>query len=365
MAKKAWQRKPKNRSGGGRVTNPKSSTPQRPPKATAQIPRPSITEFTRITTVPVLTTGQSGPASGVQGSYQVTFVLGVPGLNSVATEVDFDAVLRSGDSLFAGTGMKVEYALSATDQSQEFFVSANGLGRLDQVELTVSAESFTGAERAAHDLVMPILSRMAMEADVPVEVRATVIMEISTQIRQVGATLVGKVKIAPEFTDVSTTELRPLLAAYREGLNCNIPSYQAVAFYKIIEGVDTFSKTRRRAARQKGKTVPDDPLLARMPTTLIDVPDGPPWSKDRFVEFFGKTYQEVKDSFGDVIRNAAVHLTPGRDLRVPDYMEDVEKCREAVPILRYIARELIMGEIAKVRPMEGPLQATAVEGEMG
>lgn len=83
-----------------------------------------------------------------------------------------------------------------------------------------------------------------------------------------------------------------------------------------------------------------------MPASLEDVPDGPPWSRDRFEPYLGKSFREVRDAFQDVIRNAVAHLTPGRELRVPDYMEDVEKCRETVPILRYIARELILQNLA-------------------
>lgn len=68
--------------------------------------------------------------------------------------------------------------------------------------------------------------------------------------------------------------------------------------------------------------------------------------RDRFEPYLGKSFREVRDAFQDVIRNAVAHLTPGRELRVPDYMEDVEKCRETVPILRYIARELILQNLA-------------------
>lgn len=355
MAKQDRQRKPKNRSSGGRTTNPQQSPSSVPSKVTTQIPRPSVAEFTRVTSVTRFETGEAGPVSGSQGEYSVIFVLGVPGVNSVATEMDFDAVLRSGDSLLAGTGQSVQWSDRPDDpQPSTFLFSANRFGHLDRVELNVNAESFAKAEQLAHDLVMPILSRMAVEANAPVEVKATVITEKGTSIRQMGATLIGTVKAAPEFAVVITPALKPLLAAYREGLNCSAPSYQALAFYKIIEGVETFSKNQRRKAQQQGKSVPDDPLLALMPSSLADLPDGPPWSKYRFTHYLGMSFQEVKDSFEKVIRNAVAHLTPGRDLRVPDFMEDVERCREAVPILRYVARELILAEMANSPQWSGP-----------
>jgi hypothetical protein len=55
---------------------------------------------------------------------------------------------------------------------------------------------------------------------------------------------------------------------------------------------------------------------------------------------------QVYDSMRDTIRNAVAHLVPGEELRVPDYFDDVERCRQAVPVLRYIARRLIEAELA-------------------
>jgi hypothetical protein len=340
--KKEHHKGRKQSPGNLRTTRPAN----KPQPVRAQVSRPSVTEFTRLTTVPVFATGEAGPPSGSPGDYKVTFVLGVPGVSSIATELDYAKIVTSGDSLLAGTGRRAELSTPPDGATEEFLISANLEGHLDRVDLTMAADSFAAAERQAHDRVMPLLSRMAVEADAAVEVKATVITELSTHTAMMGAALVGAVKPAPEFAGVSAPKLRALLATYREGLNCNAPSYQALAFYKIIEGVETFSRKERRQAEQRGRPVRPDPLLTLMPSTLAAVPEGPPWSKNRFEPFLGKSFQEVKDAFQDVIRNAVAHLTPGRELRVPDYMDDVEKCREAVPILRYIARELILQALA-------------------
>jgi hypothetical protein len=346
MPKKNQHRKRKKQSFTRKDAPRQDRRPNTLGSVKTQVPRPSVTEYTRLMSVPVFVYGEAGLPSGSHGDYRVTFVLGVPGVSSVATEVDPARVVLSGDSLLAGSGCRVELTQTRTGQPEEFLISANSHGRLDRVDVIVTADTFGAAEREAHDRVMPLLSRMAVEADAAVEVKATVIAELSTQIVMMGAALVGAVKPAPEFAGVSTPEQRALLAAYREGLNCNAPSYQALAFYKVIEGTETFSRKERRGAEQKGRTVPPDPLARLMPSTLAAVPEGPPWSKARFEPFLGKSYQEVKDAFQDVIRNAVAHLTPGRELRVPDYMDDVEKCREAVPILRYLARELILESLA-------------------
>ena len=86
-------------------------------------------------------------------------------------------------------------------------------------------------------------------------------------------------------------------------------------------------------------------MLTNMPSTLDAFPNEPEWSKERFKPHLGKSFQEVREAHEDVIRHAIAHLTPGRDIRVLDYIADVEKCREAVPVLRYVARALILGEV--------------------
>lgn len=77
---------------------------------------------------------------------------------------------------------------------------------------------------------MPALSRIAFEADTPVEVTAILLTERTTQTRRFGAILVGTVQPAPELAGSTTPELRVFLATYREGLNANSPLYQALSF---------------------------------------------------------------------------------------------------------------------------------------
>ena len=64
-----------------------------------------------------------------------------------------------------------------------------------------------------------------------------------------------------------------------------------------------------------------------------------------FRPYFGLTFEEVKNSVEDTIRDAIAYLTPGREIRVADFFQDVVKCRNAVPVLRYMARELISEEL--------------------
>jgi hypothetical protein len=74
----------------------------------AQLPRPRVTEFNAVTVVPVFPGGEAGPPSGSPGPYDIVFVLGVPGVSSVTTSLDFESILAGGDSLLQGSGRQVD-----------------------------------------------------------------------------------------------------------------------------------------------------------------------------------------------------------------------------------------------------------------
>ncbi len=233
-------------------------------------------------------------------------------------------------------------------------IVSNSRHRLARIHLSVTADSFVAAEKEAHDEVVPVLSRVAFEANTPVEVTAVLLTEAATQTRRVGATLVGTVQPAPQVVGLSTPELRPFLAAYREGLNSNSPLYQALSFYKVIEGVATFHTKRARASSSGGSARTQDPLSKCVPVDLKDLPDITDWARDVFTPHLGKTFADIKLSVSDTIRNAIAHLTPGRDIRVADYLDDIQACRGITPVLRYMAREIIVDELAALSAVPGP-----------
>ena len=294
----------------------------------------------RITAVPVMTTGEAGPPEGSPGEYEVRFILGVPGINSVATALDMKAILHSGDSLLAGSGARIEI-----EGGPEAVLRANENGHISEVRLTLMAESKLDAERQSHDWVMPILSRLAFEADVALEVKATVVVELSTGTQMMATHVVGSVKLSPELQGNLTSELRPLLAAYRDGLNSVNVLYEALSFYKAVEGAVAFHRSRQRRSTPTGRPAPIEALMPSDEKDLVGVADQ---TRDLFRPFLGQPMKDAFDAMRDTVRNAVAHLTPGRDLRVPDYYDDVEKCRQAVPVLRYIARRLIEEELRSV-----------------
>lgn len=257
-AKHNRSKRPKQRQAKG------GQEPGATPVVRFQIPRPEVNEHIAITIAPQFTRNGPGPApGGSSGDYDVVLILGVPGVNSVVSTAIVDDWSNSGDSLLASDGLTLD--LLAEDGSpigKARFVP-NRAGRLARVHLAVHANTFADAEKHAHDAVMPVLSWLAFEANVAVEVVATAITEQATSTRQVSARMMGRVHAATEPRGWSTAELRPFLAAYREGLNSTSPLYQAISFYKIIEGARAFQKRRTREAIRVGSPLPTDPPLPR------------------------------------------------------------------------------------------------------
>jgi len=310
-----------------------------------QLPRPRVTEFAAVAVVPVFP-GMADKPTGSRGLYDIVFVLGVPGVSSVTTSLDFDAIAAGGDSLLQGSGSRVQLESLDGQPLHAARIVPNRSGRLAQIRLTVTAGDFASAENEAFDAVMPTLSRIAFEADTPLEVTAISLTERATQTRQLRTTLVGAVQPAPETAGTTTPELRMFLAAYREGLNGNSPLYQALSFYKILEGAAKFHTNRVRAARRRGEPAPADPMARQMPTYPEDLADVTVWSRDNFIPYLGKSFAEIRDEVTDTIRNAVAHIAPNMGLRIADYATDIQACRTITPVLRYVARDLIHQELA-------------------
>jgi hypothetical protein len=177
--------------------------------------------------------------------------------------------------------------------------------------------------------------------------------------RRFGATLVGAAQPAPALAGEMTPELRSFLAAYREGLNANSPLYQALSFYKIIEGVTKFHTSRMRAAKKRGAPEPADPLAKRIPASREDLAGMTEWAQDNFTPYLGMSFAEIRDAVTDTIRNAVAHISPGMDLRNADYAADIRACRAVTPVLRYVARELIRDELADLAGSGSPVSTPA------
>ncbi|MFY9650459.1 methylamine utilization protein MauJ [Trebonia sp.] len=234
-------------------------------------------------------------------------------MSSVTTSLDFDAIAAGGDSLLQGSGLHVQLESSDGHSLHAARIVPNRSGRLAQIRLTVTADDFSSAENEAFDAVMPTLSRIAFQADTPLEVTAISLTERATQTRQLRTTLVGAVQPAPEIAETTTPELRMFLAAYREGLNGNSPLYQALSFYKILEGATKFHANTVRAAKKRGEAAPADPMARQIPVDPDGLADVTVWSRGNFMPYLGKSFAEIRDAVTDTIRHEELASLSGAD----------------------------------------------------
>src|SRR5947209_5297319 len=98
---------PSPRQRARATSRPEPSARQRARPATArvsfQIPRPSISEHLDHRMIPQFEPGDPraplATPEGSPGEYEITAVLGIPGVNGVLTDFDLEKLLNAGDSL--------------------------------------------------------------------------------------------------------------------------------------------------------------------------------------------------------------------------------------------------------------------------
>jgi hypothetical protein len=200
---------------------------------------------------------------------------------------------------------------------------------------------------------MPLISRIAFETNTALDVRTTVVTERRTGIQSISGTVLGSPAVLESIEGPMTPELRPFLASYREGLTVNSVPYQALAFWKVVEGVSTFHVNRARKKGASQTSIPD-PDEHRLPSRLEDLLDQDNWTRDCFEPYLGKTFGETKTEMEKPIRDAIAHIVPRLDFHSADVYDDLQACRSVVPVLRYMARVLIEAEITDLVGSKSP-----------
>ncbi len=315
--------------------------------------RPHVTERVVYTVVPVFdgseTRGAPDPA-GSPGTYQVLYVLAIPGQAVVYDAVDFAQITAGGDSLLA-VGPNVHQLrcdiYDANGNTQLVTVNVNKEHRLRSVELTVQADSFKQAGSIGHDLVAPMLSRWSYQHDVPITTSAELIVEKATQTQRCSLRVVGAVKVFSDTAGASDPDHRVLLSAYRDGISSTEPLWQALSLFRVAEGVQFLRQSRVAAAISTGSTPPT--FGERIPEDVTSV--GQPNDvalRESLQAHAGRKFTAVLDDVRATLRNAIAHLDPDATILVQDRWEDLQKVEQFLPCLRWIARHLLDSELQQV-----------------
>ncbi len=340
--------------GSVRISETLSSDPLGQPGLSA---RPDYTSILSYTMVPVFPEGhplheRPNIPAGSPGTYIATFVLAIPGHNVAQTEVNFEDLLQNGDSLiqvrsdaasmnislFDSPGAKVPLATAK--------VGINEYHRMQYIRVPVKASSFGSAAKLAHDLVMPILSRWSFQHDVSITTCAVELHKLTTEARNWSMTIAGSVKAFSDSAGASTKEGRTLLAAYREGMSTLEPLYQALCMYRVIEGSYVL-RARRRAESVTGTGTFTDPGEV---LSLDQIETANPRSRQgleaSFQPYLGRKFTRLRDDFKLTIRHAIAHLDLDADPLAADEYDDLQKVREALPVMHQMARLLLATELS-------------------
>lgn len=294
---------------------------------------------------------------GLPGDYKVTFILGIPGKETFKVNLDWENIFESGESLLivAATDFSIEWRHKDPDLRATIVFFTNPKKELSKAQVRLPASNAAGATRVAHDIILPLLSWFSFRYDVAIDISAYEVIEEETEVIHINAGVLGNAKIASINADTPgffvTPSYRNLFSAYREGANATNCFYQVLCFYKVVEGVKRIRDVRRKSALDNGLQwrAPEE----RIPSILQDVPVADDTERAQFQSFLGQKFNSVIDSYRELMRNTIAHLDPLSDSLSADKFEDVSKCMNAIPVIKYLARKMLKNEIAADPACEG------------
>ncbi len=282
---------------------------------------------------------------GSLGQYQVTYVLTTPGTGLLG-ETTTEQITEAGDSLLQFPAGFPAIAMEFSNDSEQIAVRGypNRRRRLAKFQTTFIAGSRAEAEKFAFDLIHPTLSWLTYRYDVPLDVKACEVLEISTGVVGYMINVHGRprqIQIGDEW--VSKVPFRAVLSSYREAMSSTNVFYQVLCYYKVVEGCYRLRDNRRKSVLRTGHQwlQPDE----RVPVSPEDLPEFAKTQAEMFDPYRGKKFTAIRDDLRNVVRNALAHLDPYGDSLVIDKYDDVETCRKAVPILRFMSRVLVEREM--------------------
>lgn len=297
--------------------------------------------------VHVAPSDHSSNCAGHTGTYAMSFVLGVPGRDQAFTSFNWDDVEQSGDSLLKlpeeASGLRM-LATFPSGSRLTLEVEGNEQGNVARIRTELHATSFDDAFERAHDVISLHLSRWSWEYDVPLAVRAMKALDMSTSgwrwLFEVIATRRGMQRDRAGYV---SSEFLPLISCYREGLNSGEPLWQALSFYRAMEGAASIGAIRESAAAMSKR----QRQRPRIPATQaeLEAQGADDYTCESLTPYLGWPFQRYRDEARHRVRNAVAHLDIDARHIVSDRWDDQWAVRRFLPGLRWVARRWIEHEM--------------------
>lgn len=309
---------------------------------------------------------------GGPGQYRVTFTLMRPNYAPIGEyEYSFKPDIE-GDSHLAiappalsfGAGNPTFDAIkiySTTDDGQIVFIGRkNDNGFLARLETQVEAKDFRNAEEKAHRALVPSLSNLSAQLDIPLTIWRMLIVSVETESQQISiitpyeATAFGLLdggKLSKEF--------RSFAGLYREAIQSNSSVYQFLCFFKIAEGVNQ----RRRRLAEEAKAHGQAPSPRRVERVPEKSNEYEPWlnaifpgprkwtpmaldsifvteAKDRkFNDVLGKELADLRNDVAHTLSDAGGEFNVSTD----DLLH-VARVDHWLPLMKCIVRRMLKNE---------------------
>ncbi len=295
--------------------------------------------------------GKSNQGKGSQGNYEATYVLAIPGRNIAQTDIDFESMLKEGDSLLRVpenvSQLNIQLSTDMDDEYPTVQLEAgiNRFHRLSHIRLQLEAASFNDANKIAHDTIMPILSRWSYQHNIPITTSAVELRELISESRKYDVTIVPTTKEFGDTNGASTNEGRVLLAAFREGMSTLEPLYQALCMFRVIEGCYTLRTRRQAQIITSGMLFKDPGEKLELSQITIKNPRTRQSIEASFKPYVGKKFTRLRDEFKLNIRHAVAHLDLEGDPLAADDYDDIVKVKQALPVMHHMARILLSAEL--------------------
>jgi hypothetical protein len=271
---------------------------------------------------------------GSTAEYEVTIVFRHP-----VQAPGIDDTLHKADELDGDSGIgipgKTEVVVTTGDQPPRelrVLLVPNGDGRLSKAVSKLHAKNFGDARSTVFSHLGPLLSRLAFEADAPLDVLQVDATEIATGDHDRAAVLRGQTRRFVAYPEIKVPPpfFRAAFGIYREGLNSTNPFYALLCFYRVAEGVIAYR------ARQSSYAVAHGVDPTR-PTAVVedldeiskDFPDVVGWKCSRASTWLGMNY-----------RVPVAHGLEGA-LHEADDMKERDRYWRAVPLARQVAHKLL------------------------
>lgn len=145
------------------------------------------------------------------------------------------------------------------------------------------------------------LDRMSYLAGIPTHIALTVVRDVIHDVQYLSFISPPRHSTIETGGEGLSSEMQPIYALYREGMNSSSPYYRVLCFHKIMEGL---LGSLRTSLRKRAKSASID-----LPSTKDRVPDHPDFPQG-LRQFIGTPTKEFYDNFlSKQYRDAMAHFT--------------------------------------------------------